>query len=164
GLNEQQCGIGTSVTNRPPECNPGGGGSLQMPNTVPDNGSTVGAGMTPGDIIDAEWLLAQNPGLTMGQITEALFPRLARPVDMSGERERGAVVGSLEWRPSHRIHFYLASMYSRAKHENDRLDASLVGRTCGPAGFIPTNMQLAATNVVTSATLVNSQFLLEARP
>src|SRR5690606_14092320 len=164
GLNEQQCGIGTSVTNRPAECNPGGGGSLQMPNVVPDNGSTRGAGMTPGDIVDAEWLLAQNPGLTMGQITEALFPRLARPVDMSGDRERDAVVGSLEWRPNDRMHFYVDSMYSRANYENDRIDANLVGRTFGPVGFLPTNMQLDANNVVTSATLVNSQFLLEARP
>ncbi|MGY1408944.1 MULTISPECIES: TonB-dependent receptor [unclassified Luteimonas] len=164
GLNEQQCGIGTSVTNRPAECNPGGGGSLQMPNVVPDNGSTLGAGMTPGDIVDAEWLLAQNPGLTMGQITEALFPRLARPVDMSGDRERDAVVGSLEWRPNDRMHFYVDSMYSRANYENDRIDANLVGRTFGPVGFLPTNMQLDANNVVTSATLVNSQFLLEARP
>jgi TonB-dependent receptor len=169
GLNYQQCGLTPPegvdpLTNRPTECNPGGGGSLQMPNTVPDNASTRGAGMTPGDIVDAEWLLAQNPGLTIGQITEALFPRLARPVDMSGDRERDAVVASLEWRPSDRMHFYVDALYSRANYENDRIDVNLVGRTFGPSGFLPTNMQLDANNVVTSATLVNSQFLLEARP
>lgn len=169
GLNYQQCGIAAPdgvdpLTTRPPECNPGGGGSLQMPNTVPDNASTVGAGMTPGDTIDAQWLLEQNPGLTIDQITEALFPRLARPVDMSGDRERDAVVASLEWRPSDRMHFYLDGLYSRANYENDRIDVNLVGRTFGPSGFLPTNMQLDANNVVTSATLVNAQFILEARP
>lgn len=172
GLNYQQCGLEPPVTdpptdplnNRPAECNPGGGGSLQMPNTVPDNASTIGAGLTPGDAIDAEWLLAQNPGLSIDQITEALFPRLARPVDMSGDRTRDAVVGSLEWRPSDRMHFYVDSLYSRATYENDRIDMNLVGRTFGPVGFIPTNMVLDANNVVTSATLVNAQFFLEARP
>ena len=169
GLNYQQCGLAPPagvdpLTNRPAECNPGGGGSLQMPNTVPDNASTRGAGMTPGDIVDAEWLLAQNPGLSIGQITEALFPRLARPVDMSGDRDRDAVVGSLEWRPNDQMHFYVDALYSRASYENDRIDVNLVGRTFGPSGFLPTNMQLDANNVVTSATLVNSQFLLEARP
>src|SRR5690606_313148 len=112
GLNERQCGIGESLTNRPAECNPGGGGSLQMPDIVPDNASTIGAGMTPGDIVDAEWLLAQNPGLTMGQITGALFPRLARPVDLSGDRERGAVVGSPEWRAHDRMHVDVDSLYA----------------------------------------------------
>src|SRR5690606_23606577 len=120
--------------------------------------------LTPGDTIDADWLMAQNPGLSITQISEALFPRLARPVDMSGDRERDAVVGSLEWRPNDRMHFYVDALYSRAKYENDRIDMNLVGRTFGPVGFIPTNMQLDANNVVTSATLVNAQFFLEARP
>ena len=164
GLNERQCGIGTSLTNRPAQCNPGGGGSLQMPDVVPDNASTRGAGLTPGDIVDAAWLLENNPGLSIEQISEALFPRLARPVDMSGDRERDAVIGSIEWRPSDTMHFYVDSLYSRATYDNDRIDLNLVGRTFGPVGFLPTNMQLDANNVVTSATLVNAQFLLEARP
>lgn len=164
GLNEVQCGIGDSLTNRPASCNPGGGGSLQMPDVLPDNASIRGAGLTPGDNVDAAFLLAQNPGLTIGQITEALFPRLGRPVDMAGDRNRDAVVGSLEWRPNDKMHFYVDALYSRAKYENDRIDMNLVGRTFGPVGFIPTNMVLDANNVVTSATLLNAQFFLEARP
>ncbi|NZA25426.1 TonB-dependent receptor [Luteimonas sp. SJ-92] len=168
-LNYQQCGLDAPddvdpLTTRPAECNPGGGGSLQMPNTVPDNASTRGAGLTPGDTVDAAWLMAQNPGLDIGQITEALFPRLGRPVDMSGDRDRDAVISSLEWRPSDRMHFYLDSLYSRAKYQNDRIDMNLVGRTFGPVGFLPTDMQLDENGVVTSATLVNAQFFLEARP
>nr|WP_221301503.1 TonB-dependent receptor [Pseudoxanthomonas broegbernensis] len=164
GLNEVQCGIGTSLTNRPASCNPGGGGSLQMPDTVPNNASTIAAGLTPGDVIDADWLMAQNPGLGIGQITEALFPRLGRPVDMSGERDRDAVIGSVEWRPSDTMHFYLDAMYSTAEYSNSRIDMNLVGRTFGPSGFIPLDMQLDSNNVVTSATLTNAQFFLEARP
>src|SRR5690606_20966908 len=82
----------------------------------------------------------------------------------SGDRERDAVIGSLEWRPNDQMHFYVDALYSRANYENDRIDVNLVGRTFGPSGFLPTNMQLDANNVVTSAILVNSQFLLEARP
>ncbi len=169
GLNYVQCGLeppsGVDPLNtRPAVCNPGGGGSLQMPNEVPNNPSTTGAGMTPGEVVDAAFLLRHNPGLTIDQITEALFPRLGRPVDMAGDRERDAVIGSLEWRPHDGAHYYLDALYSAASYENDRIDMNLVGRTFGPVGFIPTNMQVDANNVVTSATLVNTQFFLEARP
>ena len=168
-LNYTQCGLTPPdgvdpLNNRPAQCNPGGGGSLQMPNTVPDNPATIGAGLTPGDIIDAEWLLAHNPGLDITRISEALFPRLGRPVDMSGDRDRDAVVASLEWRPSDNAHYYLDALYSTAEYTNSRIDMNLVGRTFGPNGFIPLGMQLDANNVVTSATLTNAQFFLEARP
>jgi len=159
GLNYQQCGIAAPegvdpLTTRPAECNPGGGGSLQMPDTVPGT----------DDPLDAAYLLAQNPGLSIDQITEALFPRLGRPVDMAGDRNRDAFIGSLEWRPNEDMYFYLDTSYVKATYENDRVDMNLVGRTFGPVGFIPTNMQLDANNVVTSATLLNAQFFLEARP
>ncbi|WP_374012566.1 TonB-dependent receptor [Pseudoxanthomonas koreensis] len=168
-LNYTQCGLtppaGVDPLNsRPGACNPGGGGSLQMPNAVPDNASTIAAGLTPGDVIDADWLQAQNPGLSMTQISEALFPRLGRPVDMSGERDRDAIVASFEWRPSDNAHYYLDALYSTAEYTNSRIDMNLVGRTFGPSGFLPMNMQLDSNNVVTSATLTNAQFFLEARP
>ncbi|MEZ0470762.1 TonB-dependent receptor [Luteimonas sp. B3_2_R+30] len=176
-LNPVQCGLvdpadagdpedpnNANFSTRPEECNPGGGGSLQMPNIVPDNASTIGAGLTPGETVDAAWLRANNPGLSIDQITEALLPRLARPVDMSGDRERDAVMSSLEWRPNEDMHFYLDALYSKAQYENDRIDMNLVGRTFGPVGFLPTDMQLDENNVVTSATLANARFFLEARP
>ena len=152
------------LTTRPAVCNPGGGGSLQMPNFVPDNSATIGAGLTPGAPVDSDFLLAQNPGLSIGQITEALFPRLGRPVDMSGDRDRDAFLGSVEWRPSDEAHYHVDMLYSKAKFSNNRIDMNLVGRTFGPSGFIPLNMQLDENNVVTSATLTNAQFFLEARP
>ncbi len=163
-LNEVQCGVGTSLTNRPVACNPGGGGSLQMPNTLPDNSSIRGAGLTPGASVDRALLLGLNPGVSIEQFTEALFPRLGRPVDMSGDRARDAFLGSLEWRPSEDANFRLDTLLSNSSYENDRIDMNLVGRTFGPVGFIPTDMVLDENNVVTSATLLNSQFFLEARP
>jgi TonB-dependent receptor len=171
-LNYTQCGLAPPVTtpptdpltNRPAACNTGGGGSLQMPNSVPNNPSTIAAGLTPGDAIDSAFLLAQNPGLTIQQISEALFPRLGRPVDMTGDRDRDAFLGSLEWRPSDNAHYYVDMLYTKAGYENDRIDMNLIGRTFGPVGFIPLDMQLDENNVVTSATLTNAQFFLEARP
>jgi TonB-dependent receptor len=168
-LNYTQCGLtpptGTDpLTNRPGVCNPGGGGSLQMPNVVPDNAATRAAGLVPGATVDRALLLANNPGLTIDQFTEALFPRLGRPVDMAGDRDRDAFVTSLEWKPSDRANFHLDLLFSEASYENDRIDMNLIGRTFGPVGFIPLNMQLDENNVVTSATLTNAQFFLEARP
>lgn len=168
-LNYTQCGLAPPtgvdpLNTRPASCNTGGGGSLQMPNTVPDNASTRGAGLTPGATIDRALLLAQNPGLTIEQFSEALFPRLGRPVDMAGDRDRDAVLGSIEWKPNERMNFYVDMLYSNANFTNDRIDVNLVGRTFGPVGFIPTDMVLDSNNVVTSATLVNAQFFLEARP
>ncbi len=168
-LNYTQCGLAPPtgvdpLNTRPASCNTGGGGSLQMPNTVPDNPSVIAAGLTPGTIIDRDFLLAQNPGLTIGQFSEALFPRLGRPVDMSGDRNRDAFLGSVEWKPNDSMNFYVDMMYTSAEFTNDRTDVNLVGRTFGPSGFIPLDTQVDENNVVTSATLANAQFFLEARP
>jgi TonB-dependent receptor len=168
-LNYTQCGLAPPtgvdpLNTRPAACNTGGGGSLQMPNFVPNNASTIAAGMTPGASIDRDFLLAQNPGLSIAQFSEALFPRLGRPVDMSGDRNRDAFLGSAEWKPNDSMNFYVDVMYTSAEFSNDRTDVNLVGRNFGPSGFIPTDTQVDANNVVTSATLVNAQFFLEARP
>lgn len=169
GLNYTQCGLappagvdGDAV--RPAACNAGGGGNWLIPNTVPNNLSTVGAGLTPGAVIDRDLLLALNPGLSIEQISEALIPRLGRPVHMSGDRERDAVVGSLEWRPNEYVRFYLDTMFSKARRTNDRIDVNLVGRNFGANGMIPVDMQVDGNGVVTDATFSNAQFFLEARP
>ena len=169
GLNYVQCGIdapaGTDPTSvRPAECNRGGGGGWLIPNTVPNNPATIAAGLTPGQVIDRDLLLSLNPGLTIEQISEALMPRLGRPVHMSGDRDRDGVMASFEWRPTDTAHFYLDSLYSKAFRSNDRLDVNLVGRVFGPSGLLPINMQTDANDVVTSATFTNAQFFLEARP
>jgi TonB-dependent receptor len=159
-LNYTQCGLtppsGVDPLNtRPAACNTGGGGSLQMPNFLPSDTNIA---------IDRDFLLANNPGLTIEQFSEALFPRLGRPVDMSGERNRDSFLGSVEWKPNEDMNFYVDMMYSAAEFTNNRIDVNLVGRTFGPVGFIPTNTQIDSNNVVTSSTLLNAQFFLEARP
>ncbi|MFT4249549.1 MAG: TonB-dependent receptor [Pseudomonas sp.] len=160
GLTYSQCGLtppdGTSATAVAADCNASGGGNWIIPATVPSTAS----GLTAGETIDAAWLLAHNPGLSIEQISEALIPRLGRQVYMDGERDRNAAVVSMEWRPSDRAHFYLDTMFSRAHRTTDRIDMNLVGRS---GSMIPLDMQLDANNVVTSATFANAQFMLEAR-
>ncbi len=169
GLNYTQCGrtapAGVDpLTTRPAECNAGGGGNWLIPDAVPNNASAIGAGLTPGATIDRDLLLALNPGLSIEQISEALIPRLGRPVHMSGDRDRDAFVTSLEWRPSDSMQFYLDALYSDAHRTNNRIDMNLVGRNFGANGMIPMDMQVDANGVVTSATMANAQFFLEARP
>ncbi len=163
-LNEVQCGTGTSTTNRPANCNAGGGNGWVMPDSVPNNTGSTAAGLTPGQIIDAAFLTSHNPGIPINRITEALMPRLGRPVNMSGDRDRDAALGSFEWRPDDAMHFFVDLLYSKAHRTDDRIDMDLVGRTFGATGMIPLDMQLDANNVVTSATIANAQFFLEARP
>lgn len=70
GLTPAQCGPDV-------ECNATGGGNWSIPSTVPSN---AGNGLTPGATIDRDFLLANNPGLTIEQIDNALIPRLGRPM------------------------------------------------------------------------------------
>jgi len=161
-LTYAQCGLtppaDTPATNPAPECNTGGGNGWVIPATVPTG---AGAGLTPGATIDRDFLLANNPGLTIDQLTEARIPRLGRPAYMEGERDRVATLMSLEWRPNEDLNFYLDMLYTDADRSNDRIDMNLVGRN---GGIIPTDLQVDGNNVVTSGTFANAQFFLEARP
>ncbi|HSX63418.1 MAG TPA: TonB-dependent receptor [Pseudoxanthomonas sp.] len=179
GLTAVQCGTGTGNTLAAgAPCNPNGGNGWRIPDNVPGipaAGASPAqlaiaaqqaalmraAGLTPGQVIDRDWLLANNPGLTIEQIGEAMIPRLGRPVHMSGDRERDAFLGSFEFRPNEDMNFYLDLLYTKAHRTNDRIDVNLVGRN---GNIVPLNMQLDENNVVTSATFTNAQYLLEARP
>lgn len=163
-LTNAQCGNGGAPGGFPAlgqPCNVTGGNGWRIPDVVPNNPSTIAAGLTPGQPIDAAWLLANNPGLTTAQIGEALIPRLGRPVHMSGDRDRDAVLASLEWRPNDRLNFWLDALYTTAERTNERIDMNLIGRN---GQIVPLDMQLDANNVVTSATFTNAQFFLEYRP
>jgi TonB-dependent receptor len=163
-LTNAQCGNGGAPAGFPSlgsPCNVTGGNGWRIPDVVPGNRSTLGAGLVPGQVIDAAWLQAANPGLTPEQIGEALIPRLGRPVHMSGDRDRDAFLGSMQWRPNDQVELYLDVLYTKAKRTNDRIDINLIGRN---GNIIPLDMQLDANNVVTSATFANAQFFMEARP
>ncbi len=157
GLTAVQCDTGDC--GRDPSSN-----RWRIPDVVPDNAATRAAGLTPGETIDAAWLKAHNPGLSTGQIGDALVPYLPRPVYMSGNRDRDSYLGSLEWRPSDNAHFWVDYLYTKSHNTNQRIDMDLQMRNNNANGAIPINMQVDKNGVVTSATLTNAQFFLEARP
>lgn len=155
-LSAAQCGAATG-------CNSTGGGNWTIPATVPAN---AGNGLTPGTTVDQAFLLAHNPGLTIQQIDNAIIPRLGRPSDEFGTRDRINAVLSAEWRPSDDLHFYVDGMYGWKKNDLQRIDMDWVGRN---GAMIPLNMTVDKSDcsqgcTVTSATFANAQYFLEYRP
>ena len=152
-----------SAAQRPTGANPTGGGNFSIPGVVPAN---AGNGLIPGTIIDQNFLLANNPGATIDQIDNGLIPRLSRPRTERGFRERQNFIGSLEWRPSDSLRFYLDGMYGRRDTEFTRTAMNWVGRN---GAAIPLNTTYDRTDcatgcVVTGGTYANAQFFLEYRP
>jgi TonB-dependent receptor len=144
-------------------CNNTGGGNWTMPATVPRNS---GNGLTDGATIDQAFLLAHNPGLTIQQIDNALIPRLGRPSDEFGTKDRYNGILSLEYRPNDALHFYVDSMYGKKENDLQRIDMNWVGRF---GAMVPLNMQVDRADcskgcVVTKGTYANAQFFLEYRP
>jgi TonB-dependent receptor len=140
-----------------------GGGNFTIPATVPAN---AGNGLTTGTTIDQAFLLAHNPGATIAQIDNGLIPRLGRPSDEFGTKDRYNGIVSLEYRPSDDLHVYLDAMYGRKKNDLQRIDMNWVGRN---GAVIPLNTQYDRTDcsagcVVTKGTYANAQFFLEYRP
>ncbi len=166
GLTYQQCGdtppAGSSTAAQDAACNTTGGGNWTIPATVPSN---AGNGLTPGAAVTPALLLAENPGLTLQQISNALIPRLGRQMDEFGTRDRTSAIFGLEWK-SDDFHAYLDTMYAHKVNKMQREDMDWVGRN---GAMIPINMKVDNSNctngcVVTSATYANSQFFLEYRP
>jgi TonB-dependent receptor len=158
-----QCRPGTGAGLNNDACNATGGGNWTIPSTVPSN---AGNGLTPGAPINREFLLANNPGLSVQQIDNAIIPRLGRPAEEFGDKDRYNGIVSLELRPSEDLHFYVDSMYGKKENDLERIDMNLVGRN---GAMIPLNMQVDRENcaqgcVVTSATFANAQAFLEYRP
>ena len=144
-------------------CNTTGGGNWTIPGTVPSN---AGNGLTPGDIINQDYLLAHNPGLTIQQIDNAILPRLGRLSDEFGSRDRINAVLSAEWRPSDDLHFYVDGMYGWKKNDLQRIDMDWVVRN---GADIPLNMTVDKSDcsqgcTATGGTFANAQFFLEYRP
>ncbi|WP_347302818.1 TonB-dependent receptor [Croceibacterium sp. TMG7-5b_MA50] len=140
-----------------------GGGNYTIPATVPAN---AGAGLTTGTVIDEAFLLANNPGANIAQLDNGIIPRLSRPRFEEGYRQRYNAIGSLEWRPSDALHFYLDGLYSERKTEFERGSMNWVGRN---GAVIPLNTtydrdDCNAGCVVTGGTFANAQFFLEYRP
>ncbi|MCJ8157913.1 TonB-dependent receptor [Sphingomonas sp. LaA6.9] len=155
-LSAAQCGATSG-------CNATGGGNWTIPGTVPAN---AGNGLTTGATIDRAFLLANNPGLSIQQIDNAIIPRLGRPSDEFGSKERLSAIVSLEYRPADSLRFYVDSMYGRKENDLERIDMNWVGRN---GAAIPLNMEVDRTDcsggcVVTKGTYANAQWFLEYRP
>ena len=155
-LSAAQCGAGNT-------CNATSGGNWTIPDTVPSN---AGNGLTPGATIDEQFLLDHNPGATIQQIDNGLIPRLGRPSDEFGHKDRVNGILSLEYRPSDALHFYVDSMYGEKKNDLQRIDMNWVGRN---GAAIPLNTtydkdDCSAGCTVTGGTYANAQFFLEYRP
>ncbi|MDR7090932.1 MULTISPECIES: TonB-dependent receptor [Cellvibrio] len=152
-LSAAQCGTATAAP-----CDTIGGNNINVPATVP---AGAGAGLVAGTVVDAAFLQANNPNVTLQQIGDGLLPRLSRPSYIDGTRDRVSGLLSLEYRPSDETQFYFDAMWADASREFDRLDVNWIGRF---GSLIPLNMEVDENNVVTKGTFANAQFFLEARP
>lgn len=140
-----------------------GGGNWTIPGTVPAN---AGNGLTTGTAINEAFLLANNPGLTITQIDNAIIPRLGRAMVAEGSRDRQNAILSLEARPNSSVQLFLDTIYGHKKNEFERSDINWVGRN---GSAIPLNLQVDRSDcangcVVTKGTFANSQYFLEYRP
>lgn len=155
-LSAAQCGATTG-------CNSTGGGNWTIPATVPAN---AGNGLVTGSTLDRAALLALNPGLTVQQLDNAIIPRLGRPAEIFGTRDRVSAVAAFELQATEDLHFYVDSLYGKKKNDLERVDMNWVGRN---GAAIPINMKVDRTDcstgcVVTEGTFANAQFFLEYRP
>jgi TonB-dependent receptor len=157
-LSDAQCGAAAPPGGQNP-CNDGPifGNGYNIPATVP---ATAGGGLTVGAPIDAAFLLAQNPGVTLEELGDAIIPRLGREADFNGTRDRYSGLISLEYRPSENMRFYGDTMYSKGHRAFQRNAMTWVVRATN--NNIPTNLVIE-NNVVQSGTFLNSSYFLEAR-
>ena len=140
-----------------------GGGNWTIPGTVP---AGAGNGLTTGQTIDQAFLLANNPGLSITQIDNAIIPRLGRKMDETGTKDKIAGVISAEFRPTDNLYFYADALAGQKKNKIERIDMNWVGRN---GSMVPLNMQVDRDDcsqgcVVTRGTFANSQWFLEYRP
>jgi TonB-dependent receptor len=178
-------GLGDRCPTNQPGCNsqnpagvagnltPGYGNSNQAwPTTVPD-GYNFGANQFDHDANPAtpDQLTVCGPGSTPGgtsglscnELSYSLWPRLARPDSLVGERETTSGVVSLQWAsPSESLMVFFDGIYSEADHPYERNDLNLTIRSVNTN--VPVNVVLNEDNVVTSATIANPIWLNENRP
>jgi TonB-dependent receptor len=142
-----------------------GNASQAWPTTVPAgysfgaNGATAGGPLTvcgPGDTPGG------TSGLSCNQLSYAIWPRLARPDSLVGERETSSAILALQWAPSDSLSFYWDNLYSEADHPYERNDLNLAVRSTNTN--VPVNVEVNEDNVVTRATIANPVWLNENRP
>ncbi|HWW68753.1 MAG TPA: TonB-dependent receptor [Duganella sp.] len=153
----------TASQSTSPTRNNTGGGNWTIPATVP---AGAGNGLTAGTPIDQAFLLAHNPGLTIGQIDNAIIPRLGRTMEYYGTKDKISGVFAAEYRPTQDLHFYLDTMYSKKDDDMQRNGYTWAVRN---NGVIPLNMTVDKTDcangcTVTSGTFANALNFIEFGP
>ena len=143
-----------------------GNTSQAWPTTVPVGYSFGANGANPGDpltVCGPGGTPGGTSGLSCRDLSFSMWPRLARPDSLVGERETTSGVVSLQWAsPNDALSIYFDGLYSEADHPYERNDLNLAVR--GTNTNIPVNVTLNEDNVVTSATIANPVWLNENRP
>ena len=135
------------------------------PTTVPAgynfgaNGAVAGGPLT---VCGAGATAGGTSGLSCQDLSFAIWPRLARPDSLVGERETQSGVLALQWAPSESLSFNLDGLYSKADHVYERNDLNLAIRSTNTN--VPVNVELNEDNIVTRATIANPVWLNENRP
>jgi TonB-dependent receptor len=169
-LTAEQCGAGNT-------CDSLGGNSYTLGtpttiagvahNVVPAGISFKGPGgqITGGQIIDANFITSQNPGLTTAQFSNALLPKFPRPMFEEGYRNRFNGVVSLEYRPTEDLHFYLDLIGGVTDNNMNRTDSTL-GIRAGAASvpIVPVGLTVDSNSFITSGTILGGIYGVEARP
>lgn len=153
----------TASQSNSPTRNSTGGGNWTIPATVP---AGAGNGLVAGTPINQAFLLANNPGLTIDQIDNAIIPRLGRTMEYYGTKDKISGVFAAEYRPTQDLHFYLDTMYSKKDDDMQRNAYTWAVRN---NGAIPLNMQVDKTDcangcTVTSGTYANALNFIEFGP
>jgi TonB-dependent receptor len=135
------------------------------PTTVPAGYSFGANGANAGDpltVCGAGDTAGGTSGLSCRDLSFAVWPRLARPDSLVGERETTSGILAMQWAPSDTLSFYIDSLYSKADHVYERNDLNLAVRSTNTN--VPVNVELNEDNIVTRATIANPVWLNENRP
>lgn len=166
-LTPSQCGAGNTCDtlggNSYTLGTPAPGGTFVVPKGISYNGP--GGPITGGQIIDANFITSQNPGLTTNQFSNALLPKFPRPMFENGYRDRFNGVASFEWRPTDDLQFYLDLIGGVTDNNMNRTDSTL-GIRAGAASvpIVPVGLKIDANNFITSGTILGGIYGVEARP
>ena len=142
-----------------------GNNSQAWPTTVPQGYSFGTNGMNPGDpltVCGPGDTPGGTSGLSCNDLSFAIWPRLARPDSLVGERETTSGIVALQWAPNDNLSFYLDYLVSKADHPYERNDLNLAVRSTNTN--VPVDVTINEDNVVTHATIANPQWLNENRP
>ena len=79
-------------------------------------------------------------GLSCNDLSYSIWPRLARPDSLVGERQTTSGILSMQWAPSEKLSVYFDSLYSEADHVYERNDLNLAVRSIN--SNIPVDVEL----------------------